>query len=101
MKLLKIEKNQGYFLNENQKYLPLDKITKEGLLKLVDLALEDDAEYDTFDEDQIKNQAHQIIYKSIYAKLSALSDEKEVFIDESKRLFLKEYEKYGGPLSQE
>lgn len=99
MKLLKIEKHQGYFFSKDQEYIPLDRITKESLLTLVDLALENDAEFDEFDEDQIKNQAHQIIYKSVYAKLSALSDEKEEFIDESKRLFLKEYEKYGGPSS--
>ena len=99
MKLLKIEKSQGYFLYKNDKYRPLDKIAKEDLLNLVDLALQDDATYDEFDEDAIKNQAHQIIYRSIYAKLSALSEDKEEFLDESKRLFLTEYEKYGGPSS--
>ena len=99
MKLLKIEKSQGYFLDENEKYRPLDKITKEGLLNLVDLALQDDATYDEFDEGTVKNQAHQIIYRSIYAKLSALSEDKEEFLDESKRLFLTEYEKYGSPSS--
>ena len=94
MKLLKIENSQGYYFSEDEEYVSLDKITKDGLLRLVDLALEDGATYDTYDEDKLKNQAHQIIYKSIYGKLSALSEEREEFIDESKRLFLKEYEKY-------
>ena len=94
MKLLKIEDSQGLFLSEKDVYVSLDKITKEHLLKLVDLALKDDATFDPYSEEKLKNQAHQIIYKSIYGKLKALNEEKEKFIDESKRLFLKEYEKY-------
>ncbi len=97
MKLLKIEEHQGYFLTSGGQYSPLDKITKEDLLHLVDLALEDGAEYDEFQEEELKNQAHQIIYKSIFGKLSALSQERDTFVDESKRLYLKEYEKYCGP----
>ncbi len=96
MKLLKIENNQGLFLVEDGTgtYAPLDKITKDNLLKLVDLALEDDATYDEYSEDSLKNQAHQIIYKSVYEKLNALSERKDEYMDESGRLFLKEYEKY-------
>lgn len=99
MKLLKIENSQGFYFVEGEVYAPLDKITKDSLLKLVDLALEDDATYDVYDEEKLQNQAHRIIYKSIYGKLNSLSEEKEEFMDESKRLFLKEYEKYRGALS--
>jgi hypothetical protein len=42
----------------------------------------------------IKNQAHQLIYKSIAQKLGALRKRRQEFIDESARLFLTEYEKY-------
>ncbi len=97
MKLLKIEENHGYFLTDGDEYSPIDKINKEGLLKLVGLALKDDATFDEYDEKKLKNQAHQIIYKSIFTKLSALSDEREEFIDESKRLYLTEHEKYSKP----
>ena len=61
MMLLKIENNQGLFLGDSGEYLPIDKIDKERLLKLVGLALEDDAEFDEYDEEKLKNQAHQII----------------------------------------
>lgn len=99
MKLLKIENSQGYYLVKDQEYVPVDKITKDDLLKLVDLALEDETTYDVYDEEKLKNQAHQIVYKSIFAKLSALSEGREEFIDESKRIFLTEHEKYAAPSS--
>ncbi len=94
MKLLKIRENQGYYLLANKEYSPVDKITKDDLLRLVDLALEDGTTYDEYSEDNLKNQAHQIIYKSVFEKLSALSERKDEFRDESERLFLKEYERY-------
>jgi len=93
MKLLKIENHQGYYL-KNEEYLPLDKINKDDLLELVDLALKDSVELDEYCKDDIKNQAHQIIYKSIYEKLTDLNGRKDEFKDESERLFLTEYEKY-------
>ena len=94
MKLLKIENCQGYYLVKDQEYAPVDKITKDDLLKLADFALEVEATYDVYDEEKLKNQAHQIVYKSLFAKLRALSKGREEFIDESKRIFLTEYEKY-------
>ena len=94
MKILKIENSQGLFLVDDDSYRPLDEITKDDLLRLVDLSLEDDAAYDQYDDVLLKNQAHQIIYKSIFEKLFALSERKEEFKDESERLFQKEHEKY-------
>lgn len=94
MKLLKIKDHQGFYSVDGESFAPINKIDKNDLLKLVDQALEDDATYDEYSEELLKNQAHQIIYKSIYEKLKALSDSKDEFIDESERLYLKEYEKY-------
>lgn len=94
MKLLKIEDNLGYFLDENDGFTSINKITKEGLLRLVDQTIAEDAEFDEYDQEAIKNAAHQIIYKSIYQKLRELSDKKKEFIDEVKREYLAEYEKY-------
>lgn len=94
MKLLKIEDNMGYWLNSDDKYIPVDKITKEDLMKLVGLVLDTDVELDEYSEENIKNQAHQIIYKSIFQKLRDLRDRKQEFIDESKRLYLHDYQKY-------
>lgn len=95
MKLLRISDNSGHFLNEQGNYLPIDKISKDDLLKLASRALsEDEVELDAYEENAIKNQAHQIIYKSIARKLQDLRDRRQSFEDTSARMFLKEYEKY-------
>ncbi len=94
MKLLSIENNAGYYLNDLGQYNPIDKITKEDLLRLVNLTLHEDVEFDAYDDSAIKNQAHQIVYKSLFEKLRDLKDRKKEFVDESERLYLKEYERY-------
>ena len=94
MKLLKTEDNQGYFLCEDSTFISVDRITKEDLLRLVELTLTVEVEFDVYDSETIKNQAHQILYRSIYEKLCGLRDRKQEFTDESERLYLQEYEKY-------
>ena len=94
MKLLSIENNLGFYLGETGQYKPVDKITKEDLLRLVNLTLQEDVEFDAYDDTAIKNQAHQIVYKSVFEKLRGLKDRKKEFVDESERLYLKEYERY-------
>lgn len=94
MKALKIENCQGHFLTEEDGYETVDKIDKTILLRLVNLALENDFEIDKYDEEVLKNQAHQIIYKSISEKLNDLHKKRNQFRDESERLYLDEYEKY-------
>ena len=76
MKLLQINNDAGHFLAENGDYAPIDKITKEDLLRLVNITLEEDVEFDEYSEERIKNQAHQIVYKSIFEKLIGLRDRK-------------------------
>jgi len=94
MKALKIEDHQGHFLTEEEGYETVDKIDKAVLLRLVNLSLEDDFEIDEYDEGDLKNQAHQIIYKSISEKLNDLHQKRNQFHDESECLYLDEYEKY-------
>lgn len=94
MKVLKIENSQGHFLTDEGDYETVDKIDKAILLRLVNLALEDNFEIDVYDEGELKNQAHQIIYKSISEKLNDLHQKRNQFRDESERLYLDEYEKY-------
>lgn len=95
MKLLKIENNCGFYRKESGEYSPIDKITKEELLVLVNWTLdEDEVEFAEYDESTIKNHAHQIIYKSIARKLQSLRQRRQEFIDESARLYLDDYEKY-------
>ncbi|HGN2668368.1 hypothetical protein [Pseudomonas aeruginosa] len=94
MKTLKIENHQGYFLTAEGEYDTVDKIDKAALSKLVNLALEDNFEVDEYNEVELKNQAHQIIYKSISGKLIDLHRKRNQFRDESERLYLDAYEKY-------
>lgn len=96
MKLLKIVDYGGQFLNANDEYSPVDLITKEDLLRLVGRIIDDETcELDEFDSALIRNQAHQVIYRSVYQKLSDLQRRRTEFIDESARLFLEDYERYG------
>src|SRR4051812_20484016 len=95
MKLLKVSENAGHFLKADGTYEVIDRIEKEDLLRLVDRTLdEDEFELDEYDEQAVKNQAHQVIYKSIAQKLTELRKRREEFIDESARLYLEEYERY-------
>ena len=101
MKLLKTDNNQGHFLGEDGAFAPVDKITKEDLLRLVELTLTEEVEFDEYDSEVVKNQAHQILYRSIYEKLCGLRERKQEFTDESERLYLQEYEKYREEPSQQ
>lgn len=96
MKLLRINENCAQYRNDKGGYSPIDKIGKEDLLRLVNWTLnEETVSLDEYDEKALKNQAHQIIYKSIVQKLGDLRKRKKEFIDQSARLFLTEFEKYG------
>ena len=101
MKLLKTEDNQGHFLGKSGAFAPVDRITKEDLLRLVELTLTEEVDFDEYDSEVVKNQAHQILYGSIYEKLRGLRERKQEFVDESERLYLHEYEKYREEESQQ
>lgn len=100
MQLLRIDDNRGYFIKEDGDYEALDKLTKEDLLRLVEATLTDpQTSFDEFQADALQNQAHQIIYRSVYGKLSELADRREEFTDEAERLYLEEYDRYRAELS--
>ena len=102
MKLLKIENNLGYYRDNQGEFAPVDKITKEDILMLVNLTLgEEEIEFDEYNDENLNNQAHQIIYKSIFEKLRGLKGRRQGFIDESERLYLQEYERYRDESSQQ
>lgn len=101
MKLLEVSENKGYFLKVDGKFETIDKIAKEDILRLMDRTLNREVDFDEYDDDTIKNQAHQIIYKNIYNKLISLKERKQEFLDQSQRLFLPDYEKYKADLPSE
>lgn len=94
MKALKIENGQGFYRSENGDYKAVDYLDKEALLILVNCALEDEFEFDEYNESLLKNQAHQIIYRSISEKLLDLNSRRVQFRDEADNLFVEEYNKY-------
>lgn len=94
MKILKIEDNKGFFSLNGEQWTPIDEIDKENLMKLVNLVSKSSVEMDEYNEANIGNQAHQIIYKSIHEKLIILQGNKDKFKDESDRLYLEAIEKY-------
>ena len=100
MKLLKIENDQGFFLGVGEEYHPIDQVKKEDLLRMVELILAEDVDMDEYDEQKVKHQAHQVVYKSIYRNFQLLKGRRQEFTDESERLYLADYEKYKEDASQ-
>ncbi len=93
---LKIENGKGYFLNANDKMQEIHEIRKEDILRLLDLATDSsvDFEMDEIRDGNIQNEAHRIIYGSIYGKFKDLLDNKVRFIDESNNLYKDAFQKY-------
>lgn len=94
MKILKIENSGGFFSLDGKQWSPIDEIDKVNLMSLVNLVLKSSVQMDEYNDVNIGNQAHHIIYKSIYEKLMTLQDNKDKFRDESDRLYQVAIEKY-------
>jgi len=95
MKILKIDNGNGYFcLEQDGEWQSIDTIDKTALLKLLDLYLESEVEMDSPDDHSLSNQAHAIIYRGIFDKLSPLADEKSRFKDDSETAYIDEMKKY-------
>jgi len=95
MKILKIENGCGLYLKPLlNEWETIDKIDRSGLMTLLDTLIEKEVEMDVMDDENLSNQAHRIIYKSISEKLSMLLVNKSKFKDESQRLYFEEIQKY-------
>lgn len=94
MMLLRIEEGHGQFRSRDGAYHDIDKITKDDLLWIVERLLDASGELEPFDNEAIKNEAHKVVYKSLYTNLKALEDRRQGFIDESERLYLEDYKRY-------
>ena len=101
MKLLKIDNQRGYYRAEDGSYHEIDQITKEALLWILERVLDGSGELEEYEENLLSNQAHQVVYKSIYNNLKTLEDRRQEFIDESERLFLEDYKRYVEDASQQ
>lgn len=102
MKCLKIEDNKGLYSTNGVDWKEIDKIDKDDLLKIIDLILsEDEIEMDEFNDDFLCNQAHKIIYKSIYSKLFQLHQDKTTITDQDQDLYKEAFEKYSSKIKQD
>lgn len=96
MKCLRINEGKGEFSLDGSSYLALDTIDKDSILKLVDIALDEDEDFemDDFDSEAISNPAHRIIYSNLHQKFRELSENKQQFNNEVSDLYKDAYEKY-------
>ena len=93
---LKIENGKGFFLNEKGEMQQIHEIRKEDILKMLDLATDNniDFEMDEIIDGSIQNEAHKIIYSELYRKFKELLDNKDKFLDESESLYKDALDKY-------
>lgn len=71
-------------------------MSKDDILKLLDIATnpEEEFEMDSIAEIPIVNEAHSIIYKSLYDKFNDLLSNRTRFFDESMSVYKSALEKY-------
>jgi hypothetical protein len=94
-KILEIRDSKGFFrVSAKDKWKEIDTIDKKALMSLLDTFLSSEVSMDAPDDKNLGNPAHQIIYKSLFAKLTALQENKSKFKDESERKYHKEIQKY-------
>ncbi len=96
MKCLKIENGKGFFIDKDGTYQEIDKMGKDDILHLLDIATDEeiDFEIDDMDENQISNPAHKIIYQNLSDKFNELLSNKTQFLDESEALYKDALQKY-------
>lgn len=97
MKCLEVSNGKGYFLNLQGEMQEIDKISKEDILRLLDIATDKDKtfEMDLCDEKHgPENEAHRIIYGHLYKKFSEFLENKTRFHDESTSMYKDALNKY-------
>ena len=98
MKYLIIDKGKGYFINSRDTKEEIDKITKEDILRLLDIATDKDQEFEMDEPPEDSNsfnQAHIIIYSHLYKKFNEILQDRDRFLDESTAIYKDALAKYG------
>ena len=98
MKCLTIENGKGFFSIDGETKTPLDMVTKDDLLTLLNFIIESEAEMDPYDEAALSHAAHKIIYRNLFEKFKELEKNKARFKDESTSLYRTAIEKYNAEL---
>lgn len=94
MKCLRIDNNKGWYSIDETNWAEIDKINKEDLLILLNLAINGEFTMDEYSEKDIANEAHKIIYSNIYYKFKELLKNKNQFKDTSENMYKDAIEKY-------
>lgn len=82
MKILRIRDNKGEYCVNGKDYNPIDAISKDEILQLIDLLTSEDCEMDDLVNDSdLPNKAHLIIYRSLLGKFKELQNNKAFFQD--------------------
>lgn len=96
MKYLSIDNGKGYYIDKEGAKKEIDMITKDDILRYLDLATDqnEDFEMDSFDPSALQNEAHKIIYKSLHSKFSTIVCNKSQFLDVCDNLYKDALQKY-------
>lgn len=96
MKCLKIENGRGFFAQSSGEMQPIDKMTKDDILYLLSVATNPEGEFemDSLEDHELLNEAHKIIYRSLYSKFSELLSNKTRFVEESAATYKEAFDKY-------
>lgn len=93
MKVLKIKDGRGYF-NRNNEDFSIDEITSDDILSLLDCACSD-VEFEMDDNfDNLKNEAHKIIYQNLYEQFKIFLNDRLQFKNKCDNLFSEALNKY-------
>lgn len=101
MKYLEIKKSNVYFKSKGTEIKPIDEISKEDILFIMEKSLEEDFEYDTYDNSLIQNQVHNIIYKDISKKLESFMANKKKMEEEINSQYKEAWDKYCSDLDDD
>ncbi len=96
MTYLKIENNKGLYRTDAsiEEWTEIDKIGKNDLLKLLDIATTEDFSMAEYKYELLQNPAHNIIYKNIYGKFTELLSNKTRFQDSVNAMYKSAIDKY-------
>jgi hypothetical protein len=103
MTYLKIENNKGLYRLETstENWIELDQISKDDLLRLMEIATTEDFSMDVYKDELLQNPAHNIIYRNIYGKFSELMGNKTRFQDSVNSMYKSAIDKYTLELKEE
>ena len=82
MKILRIKDAKGEFSTDGSEYRPIDVISKENILRMIELITTEECEMDDLvDDKSLPNKAHFIIYNNLLSRFKELKDNRSYFQD--------------------